>query len=679
MKQKSKKIICFSLLFALIFSFAACNKNPNVNEPKPTPRIVYVTKAPNVRVNTANPRTITPTPKPGSGGNNGGGGSGGNGNNGGSSSTSAPASTDKPAGVSVPPYDPAFPQTPATHVTLNMPILNGFLFEKSNDDEKALIKLFEDKFNMSISVTQVNSISGEDLNAERSYDDEFMLKMLEEGKTLPDVIPTKIGSYLYKKLVSDGKVRPIPMDMLSNYKSLDNIVKTHAVTQAYAKSEYAGTVYGFPRLENASYPYDFKTSSMIVRKDWLKKINQNIPSTDHEFKNAMSEINKNDMDGDPQTAHFGISGQIESALFSPWLSGDLTDDWVYDEGTWKPVFASSDTLNAAKYYNDLFNTGGVDNTIFRNRPLRDNFRYNAPIADSDEAGIDIKGLHRGGVSSLANISPLEIFDAINVNFVSKSIYSEPKGEEEEKKADPIKEHYTFHAEGAEVKPETSEVVGVVPPLSVNGTTSLPFDFSDDCILFSNTLTDEQLERIFMWYEYITGGKGADIVLYGIPDVDFKFTSEGEIKQTRVSFGDRANQLAKDLYPCFDLFQLPCYTVNSVTPILGASSYYAFIYEYEKAQLELMKKATVKKPTDDQIVTIMKIKDAMRKKLLEESSEVDKDGTPLDYSLPENDTIVSALSRDVIFKDTSVEKTFEEKISSKYKDHIKKFVDSITGG
>lgn len=231
----------------------------------------------------------------------------------------------------------------SNEITIMAP-LNGIVEPGDDDEIKAEIeKLTEEKVNF-IWIPK------------EAYKQKSTM-MISAGE-FPDILVVEDETEDIVKGVEQGGFWNIS-PYIKNYKNLCNYDE-----QILKNSSFQGQVYGIYRYIN---PID---NVIILRKDWMKKLNLQIPNTPEEFEEILRMFKENDPDGNNIDDTYGL--EIAGADYNEFnLVVDQVAAWFGAANGWKeennkliPSFITDEYKNALIYIRKLYKDGLIDNKFY---------------------------------------------------------------------------------------------------------------------------------------------------------------------------------------------------------------------------------------------------------------------------------------------------------------------------
>ena len=213
--------------------------------------------------------------------------------------------------------------------------LFGGEFNRENDE---MIQFIEEKFDLTI---EPKFVTWADFGEK--------YRLWAAAGELPDFFAHDLDKTTYHTWVKQGVLRSIPQD-LSAYPELEKLF-------ARPDIEYLSlddTFYHIPRLHSM---YPNVARGIVVRKDWMEKLNIDEPETFAEYKDMMDRFVKEDPDGNGVNDTIGVMVKKKNFLdtilvnFNPAYIGKF---WVEENGQWIPYFMSDKMSEAVSTVGNLF-------------------------------------------------------------------------------------------------------------------------------------------------------------------------------------------------------------------------------------------------------------------------------------------------------------------------------------
>jgi putative aldouronate transport system substrate-binding protein len=371
----------------------------------------------------------------------------------------------------------------------------GLAFPNRDADE--YLKKLESKFNVKF-VDKVISYS--------DYKEKYQL--WSASGELPDVFSHDIiNSETYYSWIKQGIIRALP-DNLSKYPNVQKVLNLEDTKSL----KVDGKTYMIPRLTYRDYDTWAMERALIVRKDWMEKLNLKDPVTYDDYLNMLRAFAKNDPDGNGKNDTVGVTLR-SSTMLTPIAGGTfpnlLNSSWVKENGKYIPYFASEKMKTVAKQMRQLFTEGAIDPDF-------------AIMKTND--GIEKFGQGKvGAISMQATPNGLAKLDS------AWSKYNKDSKFEDIAKIIPV----SWKSEDG----------------SQYRYTAVTF-WSES--YFSAKVNDEEMDRILQIYDYLLSEEFKIDKQYGIEGKDYK--KEGEKYVITREKNDKGEyKTIGSLYPSFNLF------------------------------------------------------------------------------------------------------------------------------
>ncbi|SHO43773.1 type 2 periplasmic-binding domain-containing protein [Anaerocolumna xylanovorans] len=224
-------------------------------------------------------------------------------------------------------------------------------------DGDEVLTTIEDKFNVKFIPVDVNYT-----NWTQEY-----LKMAA-ADSLPDIIVHDIiGSSTYSAWVEQNKISAIPTN-LSEYPKLQDYMNLD-YNQNF--QDDSGNFYFIPRLTYSDEKLWALDRCIVMRKDWLNKLNLSMPQNSEEFNTVLKAFTQSDFDGNGKQDTIGLATENLNTLEAIYLSvfpelSNVERGWMQEDNQWIPVYASKKAGAALNYAKELYSLGLLD----KNFPYR---------------------------------------------------------------------------------------------------------------------------------------------------------------------------------------------------------------------------------------------------------------------------------------------------------------------
>ncbi len=305
-------------------------------------------------------------------------------------------------------------------------------------------------------------------------------KLWAAADELPDIFAIdEFNTDTYNSWISQGVIQPLPSD-LSNYPNIQKVMQQPDVTPLQVDGEF----FMIPRLNYPSTDYWRYDRGVIMRKDWLENLGLEVPKTFEEYKTVLRAFVDEDPDGNGVADTIGITHKNIAMLDVFYLGTTpqlLNGAWVYEDGQWVPPFVASTTLDGIKQIKELYFDGLLDQdfAIMKNGDGQDKFAQG-------KTGVIAQQVGPGHLKELKTMWDKYDHD---VDF-----------------ADAIAIVYPWaNAEGVQH--------------SFVQTTFWSESY------FNGKMSEVEMERTMMLYDWLLSPEWTEIKLYGIEGVDFEKDSD----------------------------------------------------------------------------------------------------------------------------------------------------------
>ncbi len=382
----------------------------------------------------------------------------------------------------------AFADEATEHMELTVAVWDIANSYPENTEKDAILKEVEAKFN--VTFVPMNVGWGD-------YSDKYMT--WAAAGTMPDIAGgiDIVGGGRYIQWVEDGVVRPLPSD-LSKYPNVQKYVSLPEA-QAYAVD---GENYFFPRMTYKDPTYWCMDRGLIIRKDWLKALNLEMPTTADELLKVMQAFVENDPDGDGEknTIGFGYELVFPTSQHIPYF-GYTDNRWVKMGDDWKQPVYEEVTLPLIDMLRTAYKNGWMDQDFTARKP-------------KDCENLFASG--RLGILGKQN-SPTHVktmYDLWNTNQPDKDFF---------------------------------ECVGIVPFSGEDCTMFQEMAYWSETYIGSQ-VSDAKLDRIMQIMEYLYSDEGAILTSYGYEGTDFHYDENKNIVVDLPLNADGTQSKLFDKYP-----------------------------------------------------------------------------------------------------------------------------------
>ena len=255
--------------------------------------------------------------------------------------TTAAAGTAKPAGTSA----------ATTDKKLEISWLGHGTFDPSINDDTEIEKLIEQKFNVDIKVVPIYNLKSEVWNT-----------YWAAGNTADMISNPGVD---YRLMVEQGLVREIPENMIRQYmpKWIGKVEALAGSPELVKKQLYNtdGKVYTVPFLHAPI----MESGVMVIRQDWLDKLNLKAPTTIDEFHAVLQAFTTKDPDGNGKNDTFGMNGNGRYHFNYVFGAYGLMPKTYYEKSGKVTYSSTSDAYKAAlKTLQTWFKEGLIDPETF---------------------------------------------------------------------------------------------------------------------------------------------------------------------------------------------------------------------------------------------------------------------------------------------------------------------------
>lgn len=184
-------------------------------------------------------------------------------------------------------------------------------------------------------------------------------KLWAAAGELPDIFAVdEFNTDTYSSWIQQGVIQPLPDD-LSAYPNIAKVMQQPDV----APLNVDGSYYLIPRLNYPSTDYWRYDRGVIIRKDWLANLGLEVPKTFEEYKTVLKAFVDGDPDGNGVADTIGITHKNIAMLDVFYLGTTpqlLNGAWVEEDGTWVPPFYASTTKDGIAQLRELYVEGLLD-------------------------------------------------------------------------------------------------------------------------------------------------------------------------------------------------------------------------------------------------------------------------------------------------------------------------------
>ncbi|MEG0767196.1 MAG: extracellular solute-binding protein, partial [Clostridia bacterium] len=307
--------------------------------------------------------------------------------------------------------------------------------------------------------------------------------------------------------------RPIPDEMLEKFPLLKKQIESSEVCEA-VRVHFGGN-YILPKPDCTDPTvYLGERKGIFIRKDWLKKVGLEIPTTWDAFYEVCKAFTLNDPDGNGVNDTYGLTGDSIGNLRYFFSSlGHSNMNWVKQaDGTWTHGALMEDNIQLLELLRKMYAEGLIDPEIGSTKWEQAMQKF-----ASNTFGMVIRNADA---------------DWIN-NVLTKNYWEANKD-----KGNPY------------------DIIGLIPALSIKKEDKPSMDAYIDCMcatMVNADLSDESLERYLEFHEWCMAGEG-ELMRLGFENVDWKYDEAGKIVKLLDEKGNPINLAEK--YPCIAVTYMP---------------------------------------------------------------------------------------------------------------------------
>lgn len=365
-----------------------------------------------------------------------------------------------------------------------------------------MTQYIEDLFNISVhpvSVTWSN------------YKERYQI--LSATDSLPDVFATLTlssndnnDSAAFTEMIETGSIRPLPQN-LSAFPSVKKLLDSVSYTQ-----HTDGQYYAIPRFSFTDSILGATDAAMLVRRDWMNRLNLKNPENFADFASLVEAFAKSDPDGNGIDDTIGYNVNNLSAL-GKWVILGIAPEcnvysWVEENNRYVPSWSTDNFRNVVSAYRTLYESGGLDPQFYSKSPntvMEDFASGRLGALEYKSSPASIRELN--GLWNTLNDKPME---------------------------------------------ECVDILPIFPaPDGVRYSNSSSVFWSESYI--SSAADDAKTERILALFEFLLSEKGQEMCRYGIEGVDYQRLDNGEFQCLLDTNGKNLTAVLMEKYPSFTLF------------------------------------------------------------------------------------------------------------------------------
>ncbi|MDI4646504.1 extracellular solute-binding protein [Cohnella hashimotonis] len=226
----------------------------------------------------------------------------------------------------------------------------SWMFEGADAPDSVIYKQLQEKLNIRI----------KPITASWNDWEEKLNVMIASGE-MPDVF-VSYGidrPVQYRQWIKEGMVLPIS-DYADQYPNIKNsLANFEVLAKTTGNKQYSLPIYN----EAGSGKDAVSGHNILIRKDWLDKLNLQVPTTIDEFYAVAKAFSENDPDGNGKKDTYGYtssSGGVwwQYPIFNAFDTS--TERWEKEEGQWTPEVISDETKDAVTFLNGMYNEKILD-------------------------------------------------------------------------------------------------------------------------------------------------------------------------------------------------------------------------------------------------------------------------------------------------------------------------------
>ena len=324
---------------------------------------------------------------------------------------------------------------------------------------------------------------------------------------IPDVC--SVSSAQLKTLVDNGMVMDLN-DLFEQYAS--DFTKEMMEADEYTALNQCRMNGGLYALPNVSGNHD-AVPLMWIRRDWMEKLNLEVPTTWEEFYNVAHAFTHDDPDGNGVDDTFGLTGDGMGTLRYFFSSTGISNRyWNRDaDGNWFFGAMDDSNIEILEWLRKMYEDGSID-------PDFGGIKW--------EDGLKTFSSNRAGMC-------LRNADADWINGVAVKYYG---------------------AANEGINP--FDRLGLIPALALKDGDTPRMDGYTSCMvatMFSEDITEEEMDRFLNFYEYLLSDEGKYMRM-GFEGEDWERDADGNIKLIRDENGNSTAMSVK--YPCSTVTHWP---------------------------------------------------------------------------------------------------------------------------
>lgn len=387
------------------------------------------------------------------------------------------------------------------HMEISIGFWNvGDMLEQQEPDP--LLALIQDLFNVTIQPVSVEW---------SEYKVDYQIMGVTDS--LPDVFATLTisssdsnDSSSLTNLITQELIRPLPED-LSSFPHVEKIFKNLPYLP-----HHDGAYYYIPRLTYETLELTSTDAGMLVRKDWMKTLGYQNPSSFDEFVKMCESFAKDDPDGNGIDDTIGYNVNNLDVL-GKWLIFGIAPEcngfsWVESApGEYQPYYVLPEFKTVVSAFRTLYEKGALDPHFH--------------IKKTEDAITDFA---RGRLGAL-------------------EYKTSPEAVMELKEQWDLGDNPPFE--------ESVDFLKIFRAPDGNRYSNLSNPFWSES-LFSSKVSQEKMERILALYDFLLSPEGNNLIKYGIPGTDYVL-EHGVYTSLLPLEGESVGHALREKYPSLELF------------------------------------------------------------------------------------------------------------------------------
>lgn len=326
---------------------------------------------------------------------------------------------------------------------------------------------------------------------------------------LPDVsyygITAPEEAATYKNWVEQGIIKALPDD-LSQYPTVEKIM-SQADVEATRNAD--GHYYQFAVNAFGSIDDWASERGILVRKDWMEKLNLKDPTNFDEFVALGKAFTEMDPDDNGKNDTIGFAPNwfpyMQQLALATTLPQIANNAWLKEDGKWIPYYASA----RFPEYLQMLRTLYTENALDKDFAVR-----------KDTDGMEL--FCQGKIGIFAYSSSPQPIGTTAIQYEKNSglnFLDTVKILQLWKNADGETYHFTDASYWTDM-------------------------------IFSASVDEKKMDRMLRFLDYVNSDEGASQIKYGVPDKDYKVNDDGTIEILRAKNEDGTYPTLDTIYPSF---------------------------------------------------------------------------------------------------------------------------------